>query len=129
MPVEDREEEALHAVGDQPRLEAAAEEADEAVLLDDVAHHLGVGDHVRKRLPRRLYHPELNPGTPHSGKDNGHGTSCNQVYDRNLNEVILFLPAAKLRRSTNGTFHLLLLLLLNKVQKFAPGGLKLHKNM
>ena len=38
-----------------------------------------------------------------------------------------FLPAAKQRRSTNGTFHLLLL--LNKVQKFAPGGLKLHKNM
>ena len=47
----------LHAVGDQPRLEAAAKEADEPVLLDDVAHHVGVGDHVRERLPRRLDHP------------------------------------------------------------------------
>ena len=40
MPVEDGEEESLHAVGEQPRLEAAAEEADEAVLVHDVSHHL-----------------------------------------------------------------------------------------
>ena len=58
MPVEDGEEESLHAVGEQPRLEAAAEEADEAVLIHDVSHHLWVGDHVRERLSRRLDNPE-----------------------------------------------------------------------
>ena len=30
----------------------------ESVLLDDVPHDLGVGDHRGERLSRRLYHPE-----------------------------------------------------------------------
>ena len=58
MFVEDGEHESLHAVGKQPRLEAAAKEPDEAVLLDHVADDLRVGDDVRERLARCLDYSE-----------------------------------------------------------------------
>ena len=48
---------------------------------------------------------------------------CLEIHFNAIRSV--FLPAAQLRRSISGAFHLLLLL---PSSKFAPGGLKLHTN-